>query len=123
MKTEKRLAKRKVRRSFRVRNRIRRDAHGRPRLSVFKSNRHIYAQIIDDTASRTLVAASTMESAVAGPGKLASSREMAEAVGKLLGERARAQGIESVVFDRGGLRYHGRIAALADAAREQGLNF
>lgn len=123
MKTEKRLAKRKVRRSFRVRNRIRRDAHGRPRLSVFKSNRHIYAQIIDDTASRTLVAASTMESAVAGPGKLASSREMAEAVGKLLGERAKAQGIESVVFDRGGLRYHGRIAALADAAREQGLNF
>lgn len=123
MKTQKRLAKRKVRRGFRVRNRVRRDAHGRPRLSVFKSNRHIYAQIIDDEAGRTLVAASTMETVVSGPGKAASSREMAESVGKLLGERAKEKGIETVVFDRGSFRYHGRVAALADAAREQGLKF
>ena len=123
MKTQKRLAKRKVRRGFRVRNRVRRDAHGRPRLSVFKSNRHMYAQIIDDVEGRTLVAASSVESAVAGAGKVASNCEMASAVGKLLGERAKENGIESVVFDRGAFRYHGRVAALADAAREQGLKF
>ncbi|MEQ9407937.1 MAG: 50S ribosomal protein L18 [Fuerstiella sp.] len=123
MKTQKRLAKRKLRRGYRVHNRVRRDAHGRPRLSVFKSNRHIYAQIIDDAAGRTLVAASTVESEIAGPGKVCSTCEMAESVGRLLGQRAKEKGIESVVFDRGNFRYHGRIAALADAAREQGLNF
>lgn len=123
MKTQKRLAKRKFRRKYRVGNRVRRDAHGRPRLSVFKSNRHIYAQIIDDAAGQTLVAASTVESAIAGAGKVASTCEMAAAVGKLLGERAKEKGIESVVFDRGSFRYHGRVAALADAAREQGLQF
>ncbi len=123
MKTQKRLAKRAKRRGFRVRNRVRRDAHGRPRLSVFKSNRHIYAQIIDDVAGRTLVSASTLESAVAGAGKVAGSCEMAEALGMLLGERAKEKGIETVVFDRGPFRYHGRVAALADAARQQGLTF
>ena len=123
MKTQKRLTKRKVRRGFRVRNRVRRDAHGRPRLSIFRSNRHIYAQIIDDVEARTLVAASTMESEVAGAGKVASSCEMASAVGRLIGQRAKEKGIESVVFDRGSFRYHGRVAALADAAREQGLQF
>lgn len=123
MKTQKRLSKRQQRRTYRVRNRVRRDAHGRPRLSVFKSNRHIYAQIIDDVAGRTLVAASTMESAVAGAGKVASTCDKAAEVGKLLGERAKEKGIESVVFDRGASRYHGRVAALADAAREQGLEF
>ena len=123
MKTQKRLIKRERRRGFRVGNRVRRDAHGRPRLSVFRSNRHIYAQIIDDAEGRTLVAASTVESAVVGSGKIGSSREMAQTVGRLLGERAKNKGIESVVFDRGSFRYHGRIAALADAAREQGLQF
>ena len=123
MKTQKRLAKRKIRRGFRVRNRVRRDAHGRPRLSVFKSNRHIYAQIIDDVEGRTLVAASTMESAVAGAGKIGSSCEMAQSVGKLIAERAKEKGIGPIVFDRGSFRYHGRVAALADAAREQGLEF
>lgn len=123
MKTQKRLAKRKQRRGLRVGNRVRRDAHGRPRLSVFKSNRHIYAQIIDDAAGRTLASASTVESAVAGAGKVASTCEMAAVVGKLIGERAKDKGIESVVFDRGSFRYHGRLAALADAAREQGLKF
>ena len=123
MKTQKRLAKRKVRRGYRVSNRVRRDAHGRLRLSVFKSNRHMYAQIIDDAEGKTLVAASTMETAIAGAGKVGSSVEMAQSVGKLLAERAVEKGIGPVVFDRGSFRYHGRIAALADAAREQGLEF
>ena len=123
MKTQKRLAKRKQRRRLRVGNRVRRDAHGRPRLSVFKSNRHIYAQIIDDSAGQTLVSASTVEPQVAGAGKVASSCEMASAVGKLLGERAKEKGIESVVFDRNGFFYHGRIAGVADGARSGGLKF
>ena len=123
MKAQKRLIKRKVRRGFRVRNRIRRDAHGRPRLSVFKSNRHIYAQIIDDTEGKTLVAASTVEASIAGAGKVAGNCEIAQAVGKVLGERAKEKGIVDVVFDRGSFRYHGRVAALAEAAREQGLQF
>lgn len=122
MKIQKLLTQRKVRRGFRVRNRVRRDAHGRPRLSVFRSNRHIYAQIIDDVESKTLVSASTLDAAIAGPGKAASTIDMAAAVGKLIGERAKAAGIETVVFDRGSFRYHGRVAALADAAREQGLS-
>lgn len=83
----------------------------------------MYAQIIDDAAGRTLVAASTLEADVAGAGKVASSCDMASAVGKLLGARAKEKGITSVVFDRGTFRYHGRVAALADAAREQGLEF
>ena len=123
MKAQKRLIKRKVRRGFRVRNRIRRDAHGRPRLSVFKSNRHIYAQIIDDAEGRTLVAASTVEASIAGAGKVSGDCEIAQTVGKVLGERAKEKGIVNVVFDRGSFRYHGRVAALAEAAREQGLQF
>lgn len=123
MKAQKRLTKRKVRRRFRVGNRVRRDAHGRPRLSVFKSNRHIYAQIIDDAQGKTICSASTVEASVAGAGKVGSNCGMAEAVGKLIGERAKEKGVESVVFDRGGSRYHGRVAALADAARGQGLEF
>lgn len=123
MKAEKRLVKRKVRRGFRVRNRVRRDAHGRPRLSVFRSNRHIYAQVIDDAAGHTVVAASTMESSVAGAGKVAADREAASKVGRLIAERAKEKGISDVVLDRGTFKYHGRVAALADAAREAGLNF
>jgi len=123
MKAQRRLAKRKQRRDNRIGNRIRRDAHGRLRLSVFKSNRHIYAQIIDDSEGRTVAAACSLESAVAGPGKAASNCEAAQSVRKLIGERAKEKGIEEVVFDRGSFRYHGRIAALADAAREQGLKF
>ncbi|HAD60478.1 MAG TPA: 50S ribosomal protein L18 [Planctomycetaceae bacterium] len=123
MKAQKRLAKRKQRRDNRIGNRIRRDAHGRPRLSVFKSNRHIYAQIIDDVEGRTVAAASSLEASVGGPGKPASNCEAAQSVGRLIGERAKEKGIEEVVFDRGSFRYHGRIAALADAAREQGLKF
>lgn len=123
MKTGKRLAGQNRRRKFRVRNRIVRDAHGRPRLSVFRSNRHMYAQIIDDSAGRTLVSASTVESEIAGAGKFAGNVEAAEKVGRLIAERAASSGISKVVFDRGAFRYHGRVAALADAAREAGLDF
>jgi large subunit ribosomal protein L18 len=90
----------------------------RPRLAVFRSNRHIYAQLIDDSASRTLVAASDREvQGGGGDGKTGS----AKAVGELIAERAKAAGIEAVVFDRGGRLYHGRVAALAEGAREKGL--
>jgi len=91
----------------------------RPRLSVFRSNRHIVAQVIDDRASRTLVAASTHEGSMRDGAT--GNVEAARAVGTLIAERARAVGIEKVVFDRGGNRYHGRVAAVADAAREAGL--
>ncbi len=118
-----RLAKQHQRREYRVRNRVVRDAHGRPRLSVFRSNRHMYAQIIDDSAGKTLVAASTVDREVAGPGGVGSDAESAGKVGRLIAERAGKLGISQVVFDRGSFRYHGRIAALADAAREAGLDF
>ncbi|MBL8816850.1 MAG: 50S ribosomal protein L18 [Planctomyces sp.] len=123
MKVSKRIASQAKRRGFRVRNRIVRDAHGRPRLSVFRSNRHIYAQIIDDVAGKTLVSASTVETEVAGAGKFAGNIEAAEKVGRLIGERASGLGISRVVFDRGVYKYHGRVAALADAARGAGLDF
>lgn len=123
MKAQKRITKQRERRGYRVRNRVRRDAHGRLRLSVFRSNRHIYAQIIDDSAGKTLVAASTLESSVAGAGKAAGNCSMAEAVGRLIGERARERGITEVAFDRSQFKYHGRVAALAEAARAAGLVF
>lgn len=118
-----RVSKGRVRRAFRVRNRVRRDAHGKMRLSVFRSNKHMYAQIIDDGAGNTVVSVSTLDTAIAGPGKYAGNKEAAEKVGKLLAERASSKGIKAVVFDRGQYRYHGRVAALADAARAAGLEF
>jgi large subunit ribosomal protein L18 len=91
----------------------------RPRLSVFRSNKHVYAQLVDDREGRTLAAASTMEPALrAGPTATVGA---ARAVGELLGERAKAAGVSAVVFDRGGFRYHGRVAAVADGARAAGL--
>lgn len=123
MKSDKRLMNRRVRRGFRVRNRVRRDAHGRMRLSVFRSNRHMYAQVIDDAAGHTVVAASTMEDELAGPGKVAADRESASRVGELIARRAQEKGISEVVLDRGAFRYHGRVAALANAARDAGLRF
>jgi len=93
------------------------------RLSVFRSNRHIYAQVIDDAAGHTVVSASTMESGIAGAGKVAADCGAATKVGQLLAERAKDKGISEVVLDRGTCRYHGRVAALADAAREGGLQF
>jgi len=94
----------------------------RPRLAVFRSNKHISVQLIDDSKGHTMAAASTYESAASGAGT-SGSVAAAKAVGQLIGERASAAGVESVVFDRGGNRYHGRVAALADAAREAGLKF
>ncbi|HEX6441999.1 MAG TPA: 50S ribosomal protein L18 [Stellaceae bacterium] len=111
------------RRRQRVRYKLRLAAKGRPRLSVFRSSRHIYAQIIDDTAGRTLAAASTLDAGVKPSIKSGAGREAATAVGKLIAERAKAAGIEQVVFDRGAYLYHGRVKALADAAREGGLQF
>jgi len=111
------------RRQRRVRKHIRAVSSGRPRLSVFRSNKQIYAQIIDDRGGKTLVSASTLESDVFGSGTYAGNRAAAAKVGSLLAERATEQGIAQVVFDRGEYRYHGRVAALADAAREGGLTF
>lgn len=119
----KRVRQQRQRRLYRVRNGIRRNAKGKPRLSVFRSNCHIYAQIIDDANGRTLVSAGTLQKDLYGPGKYAGNKEAAAKVGKLIAERAREQGIDEVAFDRGTYRYHGRVAALADAAREAGLKF
>ncbi|MBO4459386.1 MAG: 50S ribosomal protein L18 [Clostridiales bacterium] len=94
-----------------------------PRLCVFRSNAHIYAQIIDDVAGTTLVAASTLDKDVKSSVSNGSNIEAASQVGKLVAERAQAKGITEVVFDRGGYLYHGRVAALAQAAREAGLSF
>ena len=123
MSLRERVAVSRKRRAFRVRNRVRRDAHGKLRLSVFRSNKHMYAQIIDDEAGKTLVSACTLDQEIAGPGGYGGNKEKSAQVGQLIAKRAAAQGIEAVVFDRGEYRYHGRIAALADAAREAGLSF
>ncbi|TWT63080.1 50S ribosomal protein L18 [Rubinisphaera italica] len=121
MKVQKRVTNRRNRRAFRVRNRVR--SIGKLRLSVFRSNCHMYAQIIDDAAGNTVVSASTIEPAIAGPSKYAGNVEGATKVGQLLAERAKEKGIDAVAFDRGSYKYHGRVKALADAAREGGLNF
>jgi large subunit ribosomal protein L18 len=110
----------KARRHLRVRKRVEGTAH-RPRLVVNRSTRHIFAQVVDDTLGQTLASASTMDSTVRG--SEGDKTAHAAAIGKLLAERAKAAGVDKVVFDRGGNRYHGRIAALADAAREGGLSF
>jgi large subunit ribosomal protein L18 len=112
-----------MRRATRVRHTLRRTAHGRARLSVFRSSKHIYAQVIDDQAGSTVAAASTLDKDLKGALKKGSDLAAAQAVGKLVAERALAAGVTKVVFDRGGYLYHGRVKALADAAREAGLNF
>jgi large subunit ribosomal protein L18 len=112
-----------TRRRLRVRRHIREKSRGRLRLSVFRSGRNIYAQVIDDSKGHTLAAASTLEKDVRGQLKSGADRAAAATVGKLLAERAAAKGVKDVVFDRGGYRYHGRVKALADAAREAGLSF
>ena len=111
------------RRAMRNRTRLAKLANGRPRLSVYRSSKHIYAQIIDDAKGVTLAAASTTEKDVIGKNKTGATIELAQAVGKLVAERAKKAGLTDVVFDRGGYIYHGRVKALADAAREGGLNF
>ena len=111
------------RRRQRVRFKLRQAAKGRARLSVFRSSRHIYAQIIDDAAGHTLAAASTLDPGLRSELKTGADIAAAGAVGKLLAERAKAAGVERVVFDRGAYLYHGRVKAVADAAREGGLDF
>ena len=108
------------RRRRRVRTALKARAGGRPRLSVHRSGRHIYAQIIDDAAGRTLASASTLTKGSKGPG---ATTEAAAKVGAALAEAAKKAGVTSVVFDRGGFLFHGRVKALADAAREGGLEF
>ena len=112
----------RIRRHARLRKRVKGNVE-RPRLSVFRSNIHIYAQVIDDANGRTLAAASSKDRGLAGSLDGKTKTERAQAVGKLLAERAKAAGIDKVVFDRGGYKYHGRVQALADAAREGGLTF
>jgi large subunit ribosomal protein L18 len=110
------------RRKFRVRKRIR-GTPERPRLSVMRSLKHTYAQIIDDTRGATLAAASTTEKSLQQQVKYGGNKAAATAVGKVIAERAKAAGIEQICFDRGDNKYHGRVAALAQAAREGGLSF
>lgn len=111
------------RRRDRIRFQLRRAAKGRPRLSVFRSSKHIYAQIIDDTNGVTLASASSIEKDLRGDLKTGADTGAATKVGSLIAERAKSAGVTDVVFDRGGYRYHGRVKALADAAREGGLTF
>ena len=111
------------RRAARVRRQLKKVAGDRPRLSVHRSSKHIYAQIIDDARGHTLAAASTLEKDLKGSLKTGADQAAAAAVGKLLAERAVAAGVKEVVFDRGPYIYHGRVKALAEAAREGGLSF
>lgn len=109
-----------ARRRRRVRSSLRQRAGGRARLSVHRSQQHIYVQLIDDASSRTVAAASTLEKGFSGKGSTVAA---AQQVGKLIAERAKAAGVSKVVFDRGGFLFHGRVKALAEAAREGGLEF
>ncbi len=114
----------KRRARFRRHHRVRKHVRGtpaRPRLAVFRSNRHVVAQVIDDVSGRTLAAASSVEADLRGGAT--GNKDSAATVGRLVAERAKAAGVTKVVFDRGGFLYHGRVAALADAAREAGLEF
>lgn len=114
---------RTLRRKATVRRAVKVAAGTRTRLSVFRSSKHIYAQVIDDNKSQTLASASSIEKAMRESMKTGANKDAAKAVGKLVAERALQKGVKEVVFDRGGYRYHGRIKALADAARESGLKF
>ena len=122
MNHQKTILKQRQRRSFRVRKRTRGTTE-RPRLSVFRSHKNLYVQVIDDVVGRTLVAASTQDKELRTELKYGGNKSAAQAVGKAIAERALAAGIKKVAFDRGGCQYHGRVAALADAAREAGLSF
>jgi len=117
------LSDKTLRRQGRVRGALRRAAGERKRLSVFRSSKHIYAQVIDDDEGVTLASASSIEKSAREGHKTGASVDAAKTVGKLIAQRAQEKGIKDVVFDRGGYLYHGRVKALADAAREGGLNF
>ena len=116
------ILRQRERRRYRVRRTIRGTAE-RPRLSVFRTHKHIYAQVIDDTAGRTLASASSMDKQIRDSVGFGGNKQAAEAIGRAVAERARAAGVKQVCFDRGPFRYHGRVAALADAARAAGLEF
>jgi large subunit ribosomal protein L18 len=120
-----RLSDRTARRTASVRRKVKLAAikNGRARLSVFRSSKHIHAQLIDDLKGHTLAAASSLEKSLREGGKTGANIEAAKAVGKLIAERAKEKAITDVVFDRGAYIYHGRVKALAEAAREGGLNF
>ncbi|HEV3418230.1 MAG TPA: 50S ribosomal protein L18 [Pirellulales bacterium] len=122
MNHQKAIAHQRLRRGFRVSKHIRGTSE-RPRLCVFRTHRHIYAQVIDDTAGRTLVSASTSDKQLRESVKYGGNKGAAEAVGKAVAERAVAAGVTKVCFDRRSFQYHGRVAALADAARKSGLSF
>ena len=111
------------RRTRRVRKTLRKVANGRPRLSVYRSSKNIYAQIIDDAAGQTLASASKLDKDIRAALSKGTDKAAAEAVGKAIAERAVKAGVKDVVFDRGGYLFHGRVKALADSAREGGLNF
>jgi large subunit ribosomal protein L18 len=117
------LSDRIMRRTGRVRGALRQAAGDRKRLSVYRSSKHIYAQLIDDDAGTTLAAASSIEKGARDGIKTGASVDAAKAVGKLIAQRAQEKGIKDVIFDRGGYLYHGRVRALAEAAREGGLKF
>ena len=116
------ILRQRIRRRHRVRRNIRGTAE-RPRLAVFRTHKHIYAQVIDDASGKTLASASTMDKALRSSVAFGGNKQAAEAIGKAVAERAKAAGITKVCFDRGEFRYHGRVAALADAARAAGLEF
>lgn len=115
--------KMRERRKMRVRRSLKKTANGRPRLSVYRSSKHISVQVIDDAQGITLASASTLEKDLRGSLKTGADVAAAKAVGELVAKRAKDKGVTSVVFDRGGYIYHGRVKALADAAREGGLEF
>jgi large subunit ribosomal protein L18 len=119
---EKAILQQRQRRQFRVRKRVRGNTL-RPRLTVFRSHKHMYVQVIDDSVGRTLAAASTTDKEVLGQLRYGGNKAAAQAVGKAIAERTLAAGVKQVAFDRGGCQYHGRVAALADAARQAGLSF
>ena len=115
-----------LRQRLRRRHRVRRHIRGtteRPRLAVFRTHKHIYAQIIDDSVGRTLISASSMDKQIRDAVAFGGNKQAAEAIGKAVAERAKAAGVTKVCFDRGEFRYHGRVAALADAARAAGREF
>ena len=113
----------RARRRERLRYQLKQKSAGRPRLSVFRSGRHIYAQVIDDAQGRTVAAASTLDKGFREGGKTGADKDAAASVGRMVAERAVAAGVTQVVFDRGSYLYHGRVKALADAARDGGLAF
>ena len=112
----------RIKRHYRIRNKVKGTAQT-PRLAVFRSNKHMYVQLIDDVAGVTIAAASTMEAEIAGKLESTSNIEAAQAVGEAIAKKAVEKGITEAVFDRGGYVYHGKVAALAEAAREAGLQF